>query len=116
MPLNDPSDPYDNRPRVEPEIIPPRAQSRQRGFDSLFLRVEEGDDGIKRIQFKRPGPFTIVLMLLAAGVAVALSFVVLSALVLLCIPLVIVGIAFAMFSGSAQNTWQRIQGWFGRFR
>ena len=25
-------------------------------------------------------------------------------------------IAFAMFSGSAQNTWQRIQGWFGRFR
>ncbi len=101
------------RPRVEPEIIPPRGQSRPRSFDSLFVRVEEGDDGIRRIYLKKPGPLTIVLILLAAGTLGALFFVLLAGLMLLWIPLVIAGILVAMFSGSARDLWSRVQGWFG---
>ena len=50
MSSHDPNAPRVERPRAEPEIIPPRGQSRPRSFDSLFVRVEEGDDGIRRIQ------------------------------------------------------------------
>jgi len=116
MSNDDSRKPRVERPRVEPEIIPPNAQSRRGargGFDSVFIRVEEGDDGIRRVHLKKPGPFTIVVVLLAVGLVVALFFVVLSALMLLWIPLVIVGILFALFSGSALNAWQRVRGWFG---
>jgi hypothetical protein len=109
--MSDNHSPRVERPRVEPEIIPPRAQSGQRNFDSLFVRVEEGDDGIRRIYLKKPGPFTIVLILLAAGTLGALFFVLLAGLMLLWIPLVIVGILIAMFSGSARGLWSRVTGW-----
>ncbi len=117
MSTNDPNDPQFNqprveRPRVEPEIIPPGASSSRGGtrggFESIFVRVEEGDDGIRRIHLKKPGPFTVIGLLLAAGVAVALFFVVLAGLVLLWIPLVIAGVLFALFSGSAANYWGRL--------
>jgi hypothetical protein len=101
------------RPRAEPEIIPPRGKPRQRSFDSLFVRVEEGDDGIRRIYVKKPGPLTIILILLAAGATGALFFVLLAGLMLLWIPLIIVGILVAMFSGSARDLWSRVTGWFG---
>jgi hypothetical protein len=132
MSINDPNDPRYHRPRVEhprvePEIIPPNAQSRQGGrygardgasdrtsggFESLFIRVEEGPDGIRRVTLKRPGPFTIIALLLGAGLLVALFFVVLAGLMLLWIPVVIAGVAFALFSGSARTAWQRMRGWW----
>ncbi len=109
-----PDAPRVERPRVEPEIIPPGGRGNSRGgFDSLFVRVEEGPDGIRRVYVKKPGSLTIVLVLLAAGLAVAILFLLLSALVLLWIPLVIAGIAFAMFSGSARNAWLRARSWLG---
>lgn len=111
--MTDNQSPRVERPRAEPEIIPPRAQSRQRSFDSLFVRVEEGDDGIRRIYVKKPGPLTIILVLLVAGATGALFFVLLAGLMLLWIPLVIAGILIAMFSGSARDVWSRVQGWFG---
>lgn len=104
------------RPRVEPEIIPPRGSTRQRGFDSLFMRVEEGDDGIRRVYLKKPGTLSIVLILLAAGAVAALFFLLLAGLMLLWIPLVIIGILFAVFSVSARDLWSRVQGWFGGLR
>lgn len=124
MSINDPNDPRYTRPRVEqprvePEIIPPNAQSRRGGtrggFDSIFIRVEEGDDGIRRVTLKRPGPFTIIALLAAAGLVVALFFVVLAGLVLLWIPLTIAGILFALFSSSGRQMLQRLRGWWGGF-
>ena len=41
--MSDNHRPRVERPRVEPEIIPPQARAHQRGFDSMFVRVEEGD-------------------------------------------------------------------------
>jgi hypothetical protein len=104
--------PHVERPRAEPEIIPPHARSRRSGFESVFLRVEEGDDGIRRIYLKRPGPFTVILILLAAGAVAALFFLLLAGLMLLWIPLIIVGVLFAVFSVSARDLWSRMQGWW----
>ncbi len=111
---NEPDRPRAEQPRVEPEIIPPGEDMRRQrgGFESVFVHVEEGPDGIRRVQLKKPGPFTIVLILLGIGLAVGLFFVVLSALVLLWIPIVIVGILFAMFSSAGRQYWQRLQSWW----
>lgn len=104
------------RPRVEPEIIPPRTGARPRGFDSMFVRVEEGDDGIRRVYVKKPGTFTIVLILLAAGAVAALFFLLLAGLMLLWIPLIVIGILFAVFSVSARDLWSRVRGFLGGMR
>ncbi|MBZ0141010.1 MAG: hypothetical protein K8H87_14755 [Pseudorhodoplanes sp.] len=110
---NEPDHPRVEHPRHEPEIIPPGGRARRRGtFESVFIRIEEGEDGIRRVTLKRPGPFTIALIVLAVGVVVALVFVVLSALVLVWIPIVVAGILFALFSGSLRNAWQRVQDWW----
>jgi hypothetical protein len=110
---NEPDRPRVEQPRYEPEIIPPgEDMRRRRGFESIFIHVEEGPDGIRRMSLKRPGPFTIALILLGVGLVVALFFVVLSALVLLWIPIVIAGILFAMFSSAGRSYWRRIQGWW----
>jgi hypothetical protein len=115
---NEPDHPRVERPRFEPEIIPPGEDARRRrgGFESVFIHVEEGADGVKRMSLKRPGPFTIVMMLLGAGLIVALVFVVLSALVLLWIPVMIAGVLFAMFSTTGRDYWRRIQGWWRGWR
>ncbi len=115
MSYTDPTKPPVERPRVEPEIIPPSASRRSgRGsFENLFVRIEEGDDGIRRVQIKKLGPFTLALILLGAGLAVGIVFLLLAGLVLLWIPIVIIGILFALFSVSARDMWGRVQGWFG---
>lgn len=114
MSTNPPDRPRAEQPRYEPEIIPPGEDGRRRrgGFESVFIHVEEGPDGIRRMSLKRPGPFTIVMILLGIGLAVALFFVVLSALVLLWIPIVIAGILFAMFSTAGRQYWQRVRNWW----
>ncbi|GIK79844.1 MAG: hypothetical protein KJZ73_02805 [Pseudorhodoplanes sp.] len=110
---NEPDRPRAEQPRHEPEIIPPGEQARGRGgFESIFIHVEEGPDGIRRMSLKRPGPFSIALILLGIGLAVALFFVVLSAVVLLWIPVLIAGILFAMFSSAGRQYWSRLQDWW----
>jgi hypothetical protein len=114
MSYNDPTLPPVERPRVEPEIIPPNARRGGRGaFENMFVRVEESDDGIRRVQIKKLGPFTLALILLGIGLAVGIVFLLLAGLVLLWIPIVIIGILFALFSVSARDMWRRVQGWLG---
>ncbi len=117
MSYNDPTRPPVERPRVEPEIIPPNARRGGRGaFENIFVRVEEGDDGIRRVQIKKLGPFTLALILLGIGLAVGIVFLLLAGLVLLWIPIVIIGILFALFSISAGELWARVRGWIGGSR
>jgi hypothetical protein len=112
--MNDDHRPRVERPRVEPEIIPPNARRGSRGaFENLFVRVEEGDDGIRRIQIKKLGPVTLALILLGVGLAVGIVFLLLAGLVLLWIPIVIIGILLALFSISAGELWARVRGFFG---
>ena len=81
---NDPNKP--ERPRFEPEIIPPdRSGGPYPGRPYIFIR----SGGTQRIYTGRLGPFSVTLaMLLVALVVVAVFFTVVSA-VLIWLPIVL---------------------------
>ena len=101
MSYTDPTKPPVERPRVEPEIIPPNARRGGGGFENLFVRVEEGDDGFRRVQIKKIGPFTLAMILLGVGLAVGIVFLLLAGLVGMTVSLAAVGASFAFFSTEA---------------
>jgi Flp pilus assembly protein TadB len=102
------------RPRSEPEIIPP-GQELGRGEWSGFMRFESRD-GMHRIYMARPGIGSVVLGLLVIGLIVAVIFVVLAGLVLIWIPLLVGGIALALLAGAARYHWWRFRNWLSERR
>ncbi len=112
MSANDPEKPRPERPRAEPEIIPPGQGGRgQNGLSGIWIGVEERD-GVRRVVFKRPGMFSIIFGLLVVGLIVAAVFLLLAGLVLIWVPLVVVGILFALLSVSARQYWWRLKSWW----
>ncbi|HZS63602.1 MAG TPA: hypothetical protein VFA53_03765 [Xanthobacteraceae bacterium] len=106
---NDRFDRGAERPRSEPEIIPP---GRGRAATSaIWIQVEERD-GVRRVSFKRPGPFSIFLAVLAGGLALALVLALLAGLLLFWIPLVALAVIFAIASLSLRSYWRRLQIWW----
>jgi hypothetical protein len=104
------------RPRVEPEIIPPgRDERATRGPAGIWMRIEERD-GVRRVFIARPGLASIILGLLIIGLIAALVFLLLAGLVLLWIPIVIGGIILALLSGSIRHYWRRLQAWWASGR
>lgn len=96
------------RPKSEPEIIPPDRGDRPPpnawgGF--------ERSARIHRIYIARPGPFSIFFALLITGLAVAAILLVLLGAVLLWVPVVIFVIAAFMLSGTIRHYWRRLQHW-----
>lgn len=91
--------PPPERPRVEPEIIPP-SRGRQTDWRQSPWRSDTfaKAHGTQRIYVTRLGPFGVVLLLLAfAAIAVVITIAVLGA-VLIWIPLVAVAVmAAALF-------------------
>jgi hypothetical protein len=91
------------RPRSEPEIIPPgRDDSR------IFVSIDDGAGG--RVYVARPGPFSIILALLIVGLIVAVVLAALLGFVLIWIPVLIVLIAAAFLSASIRHYWRRFVG------
>ena len=54
-----------------------------------------------------------MLVLLVAGLVVALALLLLAGLMLIWIPLVVAGILFAIFAVSARTYWRRLRTWWG---
>jgi hypothetical protein len=96
------------RPRAEPEIIPPGAGDR-RADARIFLRTENSE-GFQRVYLAQPGPFSIILALLVIGLVAAVVLVILLGLVVIWIPVVIVLILAAVLSGTIRHFWQRLTG------
>lgn len=114
---NNPLDRGPERPRQEPEIIPPgRDGGPDADLSAIWIRVEERD-GVRRVYLKRPGPFSILLGLAMIGLVAAVVLVLLAGIVLIWIPVVVAVILFALFSVSLRSYWQRLQLWWaGRGR
>ncbi|MEX0753337.1 MAG: hypothetical protein WD073_10505 [Xanthobacteraceae bacterium] len=103
---------HPERPRQEPEIIPPgRGGGAQNDLSAVFIRVEERD-GVRRVYLRRPGPFSIVLALLTLGLVAAVVFVLLAGVVLIWIPIVVGVILLALLSASLRFYWQRLRQWW----
>jgi hypothetical protein len=89
------------RPRVEPEIIPPerggRGTSRSEPFWGPGVFTQQR--GTHRVFVGRVGPFGIALLLLAIAAVVALALIVLVGAVLIWIPVIAVVAVAAAFAG-----------------
>jgi hypothetical protein len=100
------------RPRSEPEIIPPGRDSRaEAGPGGIWMRVEERD-GTQRIYIGRPSIPALILGLLIVGFVAALAFLAMAGLLLVWMPILIVGIALALLSKTVRRQWQRFKMWW----
>jgi len=90
--------PKPERPRSEPEIIPPGEQPTPRRPAGVFVRFDE--QGVHRVFIARPGLPSILLALLIIGFVAALVFLVLAGIVLFWIPMLIIGLLAAFLSGA----------------
>jgi hypothetical protein len=94
------------RPRSEPEIIPPGSSDGwQRGRSRPYLHTGEG---IHRIYVTRLGPFSTFLLVAAIGLAAALLFIVLLGAFLVWIPIVGLVLAIAIISGLLRGYFRRL--------
>ncbi|MBI3433590.1 MAG: hypothetical protein HY056_00690 [Proteobacteria bacterium] len=109
MATNLPPDGGAERPRVEPEIIPPGESAEPRDArPHIFLAFDE--QTTQRIHLARPSAFTMVLALALAGLAIAAILLVLLGLVLLWVPVAIIVVAVLLTSGRARQFWRWWQG------
>ncbi len=99
-------DPRPERPRYEPEIIPP-ADERTDGGVFVFI---DRHGQTRRVTFRPPGPLTLILILAVFGLAVAAGLVMLLGFVLVWIPAVIALIAGVALAGYVRRVawpWRR---------
>ena len=97
------------RPRSEPEILPPERGERTRGYTRVWTNAGNGR-ARARVFIARPGPFSLILALLVIGFIAALALILLLGIVVIWIPLLIVGIVAALFSGTLRRYWQHRRG------
>jgi hypothetical protein len=99
---DEPSPPRGERPRSEPEIIPPGAPLRRPRddpfSDTLFTQ---------RIYVTRLGPFGLIVLALAIGIVAVVLLVLLVGAVLFWIPIVGLLVAGAILSGALRSRLRR---------
>ena len=94
--------PSNERPRSEPEIIPPEhIEARSDKWTSFDQR------GAHRIYVTRLGPFSVAVLLLMLAALVAILSLVLIGAFLIWIPLAVLLIAAALISGWWQRMFRR---------
>ena len=101
-------EPPPETPRFEPEIIPP-ARSRARPDEWVDI------SGAERIRvrpatFRAPGPFGIILVLVALGLVASVIFLLLVGFVLVWIPIVAFALAALILFGTVRGYWRRLRG------
>jgi hypothetical protein len=97
-----PSNPLGDRPRAEPEIIPPGAPLRSPGMNGF------ADSGFaQRIYIAKIGPFGIILLALAIGVVSVGILILLLGAFLIWIPVIGLLVAAAMISGVLRSHFRR---------
>lgn len=107
-----PPDRGPERPRSEPEIIPPGARGGpDGGREGVWFRFDDSE-GTHRVFVARPGLPSILLGLLLVGFVVALIFLLLAGLVLIWVPVVVAGILFALLSGAFRRRIGQWRAWW----
>jgi hypothetical protein len=88
------------RPRAEPEIIPPDRSGRQHDWRNppWYGDAFTGARGTRRVYIGRVGPFGVVLLMLAIAAIVALAVIAVVGVALIWIPLIAVIIAAGALS------------------
>jgi len=85
------------RPRVEPEILPPQRSDGPPRPAGVFVRFDQLG-GVHRVFIARPGLPSIMLAVLILALIAALVLLVLAGLVLFWIPMLIIGLLAVILS------------------
>jgi hypothetical protein len=102
-----PAEPPPERPRVEPEIIPP-GDPGPGGFRRSTFQFT-GRDGQTRSY--RIGPFTVILALIATALIAGLILLLIFGALLIWIPFAAIGIALVLTAALARGYWLRFRRW-----
>jgi hypothetical protein len=96
------------RPRSEPEILPP---DRSGGSNPSHIWLDFDQQGrTRRIYMGRPGPFSIFAALLIAGIIIAGIVLLLVGVVLFWIPVIVIAVGAAILAGTVRYYWYRLRG------
>jgi hypothetical protein len=107
-----PEDTPPERPRSEPEIIPPNGDRRSGASDPdarVFVYVDR-DGRTQRVNVKTPGPFSIILILLTLALIAAVIFALVVGALFFLIPIAAVSLAALIAWFYARNFWYRLRG------
>jgi hypothetical protein len=97
------------RPRSEPEIIPPGQRDR-RDPSRVFISIDE-NGGPRRVYMAQPGPLTIFLALMVLGLIGVVALIVLLSVALIWIPVVLVLVAAFVASLTFRHWLDRLRSW-----
>jgi hypothetical protein len=95
------------RPRAEPEIIPPDRIAEDELRRAARIHMDDGAGGFQRIYIARIGPFGTILLALASGAIAILLLALLVGAFLIWIPIVGLLVAAAVISTLLRNFFQR---------
>ena len=97
------------RPRSEPEIIPP-GRSSGRARDGIWISVND-EAGPRRMYIAPPGPFAIIVGLAVLGLIAAVMLILLLSVAVIWIPVVIILVAAFVLSVTFRQYWRRFRNW-----
>jgi hypothetical protein len=92
------------RPRFEPEILPPDRPDPWTERERIWVRVEGGS----RTFGPMPSALALLLALLAGGLTFAVILLILLGAVLFVVPAVIVALLAIIVAGSLRSRWRRL--------
>jgi hypothetical protein len=104
-----------DRPRSEPEIIPPergnrRQDQRQDGRSHVWVWVADRD-GMRQQNVTLPGPFTIFLALALVTLVVGGILILVLGAVLIWIPVFVLAVGPLLLAAAARQYWWRFRRW-----
>ena len=95
------------KPRSEPEIIPPDRAERRMAPGTPRTRVFIDAQGTERVYVAKLGPLGIILAVLTTGILSAVMLILLFATFLIWVPLVVFIIAGVIISGLMRTYFRR---------
>ena len=95
--------PQGERPRAEPEIIPPDRGSRRTHREKVFV----GAHGAERVYVARVGPVGAILTVLIVAILLAVMLALLMGALLIWLPLVVLFVAGVIIAGIVRTFFKR---------
>jgi hypothetical protein len=108
-----------DRPRSEPEIIPPERGDRrqdggsQDGRSHVWVWVADRE-GMRQANVRLPGPFTIFLALAFVTLVVGGILILVLGAVLIWIPVFVLAVGALLIAAAARQYWWRFRRWLSQ--
>jgi hypothetical protein len=103
------------RPRSEPEIIPPgRGGGGQRDSQSHVWVWVADREGMRQTNVRLPGPFTIGLALALVAVVAGLIVILVLGAVIIWVPVFVLALVGLLMAAAARQYWWRFRRWLAQ--